>query len=121
MSLTATTTPKTEVKLQPSVRRRLLTELKTYAALKAQMDALKSAIDKRKGIIGGIREEAGVDSLSLEGFKITQVTGTTSKLNKQKLVELGCALAWIDEATEIRPKKSYEKISVPGEKEEGED
>ncbi len=84
------------------------------------MDALKSAMDKRKANIGVIREEVGVDTLALEGFRVTKVQGTTSSIDKKKLVELGCAMAWIEEATVIKPKRAYEKISLPGEKDDAE-
>jgi hypothetical protein len=111
-AVTATTT--TTVKILPSVRRRLLNELKAYQTEKAALDLAKAKIEKRKGTIGGIRESIGEDSIELEGFKITRVQGTTTKLNEAKLVELGCAMAWIEEAKETKPKKAYEKISTPG-------
>ncbi len=117
-SVTATTT--TVVKLKPTVKRMLLTELKAYQALAAQLATIKHAMDVRKGKIGTLRESTGEDSISLDGFKVTRVTGTHSTLDKKKLVELGCAMAWIEEATTTKPKKAYEKVTCPGDKEEDE-
>jgi hypothetical protein len=117
MKLQATVQAKTTttVKIMPSVRRRLMIELKGYQADKAAEKAAKARVDKRKGKIGAIREEIGEDSIEIEGFKVTQVRGTTTKINEAKLVELGCALAWIEEAKETKPKKPYEKVTLPGE------
>lgn len=108
----ATTT--TTVKIAPNLRRRLLSELRAYADLKAQIDALKEAADNHKEACRTIREEIGEESLALEGFKLKNVVGTHVVLNEQKLIALGCAAAWLQEAKESRPKKAYELISVPG-------
>jgi len=116
-TLQTTTTVTQEVILKPSVRRRLLVEFKAYQALKAQVDALEEKMNAHKAAAGLLREGTDQKSLSLDGFKITKVTGTTKKLDKNKLCELGCALAWIEEATTEKPKKPYELITCPGETE----
>lgn len=121
MSVTATVTTTKEIVLKPTVRRKLLTELKAYAALKADMDALKHAMDKKKATIGAIREETGEDSIELEGFKVSLVAPVRSVLNKQRLISLGCAAAWLEEATETKPARAYTKVTVPGEKAREED
>lgn len=121
MALTTTTTVTKEVKLDARLKRRLLTEFRTYAELKQQADALKAAMDKHKDSIAKLREETGEMSISLEGFKTSRVQPTRSVLNKKKLVELGCAVAWIEEATETKPTKAYEKVTVPGGRDEEEE
>jgi len=114
----ATVSTTKDIVLKPQVLRKLRLELKTYTSLKEQFDILKAQLDKRKGVIGRLREETGEQSLSLDGYKITRVCGTSSKIDKAKLVELGCAMAWITESTVVTPKKPYEKITLPGEKDE---
>lgn len=117
----ATTTQTLEVKISPAIKRRLLTNLKIYHELKIEADALKAAMDKHKAEVTKLRELTGEKALGLEGFKTKWVVGTHKKLDKKKLVELGCALAWIDEATDEKPKKPYELITCPGEKARVED
>jgi hypothetical protein len=104
------------VKIAPRIKRQLLTALKGYAELKAQRDMIDSRMDAHKAEVGDIREALGEEKLEIEGFKIAHVQGTQKKLNHQTLISLGCAAAWITEATEEHPKKAYEKITCPGEK-----
>ena len=96
--------------------------LRAYADLKAQRDVLDHAIEKAKQTLGETLTAVGESSIELDGFKLTRVEGQTyKKLNEQKLVELGCAIAWIREATENHPKKAYVKISLPGAREDSHD
>lgn len=113
----ATTTVTKTVELKPSVRRKLLTELRSYQDLKVRRDALEEAMNGHKATIGKLREESGENAIMLEGFKITRVDPVRKVLNHTKLIELGCAMAWIEEATENKPSKGYEKVTCPGEKE----
>ncbi len=116
MSLTVTATAKTTLKIAPSLKRRTMQTLRVYNELKREREALDTEMDKCKVILGETLATLGETAIELEGYKLTTVTGTYKKLNEQKLVELGCAIAWIREATEEHPKKSYTKISCPGEK-----
>ena len=119
MSITVTVTAKTEIQIAPALKRRTLQTLRTYADLKAQRDALDRDIDKAKAALDETLEAVGEPSIELDGFKLTRVEGQTyKKLNEAKLVELGCAIAWIREATENHPKKGYIKVTIPGQKEE---
>ena len=111
--LTATTTVTQTVELSPQLKRQLLNELKAYQGLKAQQDALELALANKKANIGRLREKSGEKALELEGYKISLVEPVRSVLNKRKLIELGCAMAWIEEATELVPTKSYEKVTCP--------
>ena len=121
MALTATTTTTQEIKLRPSLRAKLLKELRTYAELKAQAKALELAMDKHKGTIRDLREEAGVETLRLEGFTTTNVTNIRSSLDKMKLLEMGVTTEMLEEATVRKPGRPYEKISLPNESAHDED
>ena len=121
LAATVTTVTKEELKLKPLLRVKLMKRLKVYNELKGQIAALELAKDKEKAAIELMREEVGVTSFSLEGYKVTQVTNLRSTLDKKKLVELGVTTAQIEEATVTKPGKPYLKITVPGEREHGEE
>lgn len=117
-------TPEPDIELSPRVRLDLTQKFLTYAGLKQRVKELEVMIEHTKAEIAAIREQEGVLTLAVNGYRTTLVGGTRKKLNKKKLIALGCAAAWIDMATEERPTKEYEKISLPGEKDrsqEGED
>ena len=114
MALTVRTTLVSEVKLKPALKIKLLTELKTYARLHAQMKSIEAEMDQRKAAIGRYREEAGVETLDLEGFKVTRVSGGLRKsLDPMKLLEMGCTLEMQEECTTTVPTKPFEKITCP--------
>ena len=118
MSLTATVSTTRQIKLAPSLRTKLLRELRAYAAVKEQIAALEHAKDKHKAVIGRLRDDTGEQSIKLDGFTVTLVAPVRSVLNKQKLIALGCAAEWIEESTELKPGKAYDKITLPNEKDE---
>jgi len=109
-----TATVQQVVALRPQVRKKLMMELTAYQSLKNELDAITAAMNVRKGAISKLRAETGETALEIEGFKITHVTPTRKTLNHEKLIELGCAVAWIEEATENKPTKAYDKVSCPG-------
>lgn len=115
--LAATTVQTVEVELTPRVRRLLLLELQTYATLSAQIKELEGQKAHIVANIRAIREETGENALELEGFKLCNVAGQTSYLDKQLFVQLGGSLEQLANATRSKPKKAYEKITVPGQKE----
>lgn len=110
----ATVSTTREVKLEAGVRRKLLTELKTYQNLLAQKKALELAMDKIKAKVGAIRNETGEQSLELEGFKITLVAPTRKKFNPKTYLKLGGDLDIYNQANEETLVTPYEKITVPG-------
>mgnify|MGYP001591418387 CR=1 FL=1 len=116
MSLTVTATAKTELQIAPRTKQRMLLTLKSYQETKAMIKVLEAALAKDVEDLTHVLDQLGEAAVELDGFKVTRVTGTYKKLNEQKLVELGCAIAWIREATENHPKKSYTKVTCPGEK-----
>lgn len=116
LTTTVTTTATTELVIKPRLKQKLMTSLKSYQELMTQRKILDDAIAVFQKDIETAREEIGEDKLALDGFKVTRIFGTYEKLDKKKLVELGCAMAWIEEATELKPKKPYNKISCPGDR-----
>ena len=116
LATTVTTTTKEEVKIKPILRTRLLKRLRVYGELRTQLKAIEAAMDKEKTEIGKIREEVGVTSLSLNGYKITQVSPLRSTLDKQKLIAMGVTTDMLEEATVTKPGRPYEKVTCPGDK-----
>jgi len=108
----ATTTQ--EIKLEASIRRKLLTELKTYQNLHAQKKVLEAAMDKIKAKVGAIRNETGEQSLELDGFKVTLVAPTRKKFNPKTFVKLGGDIDIYNQANEETLTTPYEKITLPG-------
>ena len=114
MALNITTTTPTEVKLKPTLKAKLLAELNTYAKLHAQLKAIEADMETRKAVIGGYREDAGVETLTLQGFHVTRVSGgTRGTLNKMKLIEMGVTTEMLEEATDYEPVKPFEKVTCP--------
>ena len=111
-TVTATTTQ--EVVIAPKLKTKLQKELRAYAQLQTEMDTLKAKIDARKSLIEAIRDEVGEESIQCDGFTVTLVAGMQKTLDRDKLVELGCAVAWLEEATVTKPKKAYTLITAPG-------
>lgn len=116
--ISVTTTTTEEVLLTTKQRQRLLQELKVYQELKQQRDAIELAMDKHKAVIGGIRDETGEMSLTIDGFKTTLVAGSRKKFNPKKYVTLGGDLDLYNQAVDTKPTKPFEKITCPGDKEE---
>jgi len=113
VKLQATKTVKQVVKIKPATLTTLRTELKAYAGLKAQLDAIQEKLDAKKEVIGELRESTGEDQLTIDGFSLALVQPVRKVLNQEKLIALGCAVAWIEEATENKPTAPYEKITCP--------
>lgn len=112
--ITATTT--TEVKISPTLKRQLLTELKGYAELKAQRDAIDATMKENRVKVEAIMEKVGETSISVEGYKTTLIAPIKSKLDVKQLIKLGVSRKTIDAATVETPGTPYVKITVPGAK-----
>ncbi len=104
-----------EIELDVRLRESLLTTFKAYQALKIQRDAIDVEMANHKRTLQAVRESQGMDTLEVAGFTVKCVKGTYRKLNKIRLLQLGCALAWLNEAMEVKPKKPYELVLCPGE------
>jgi len=114
MSLTVTTTQTTDVALTPALKVKLLKQLNIYAALRVQQQAIEAAMNEIKATVGTLREQAGVNSLALEGFHVTQVTSVRTSLDKMKLLAMGVTTDMLHAATVSKPGRPYEKITCPG-------
>ena len=112
-----TTTVQT-VTLKPTVRKKLLNALRTYAGLKSQEAALDLAKKKVRGEVGGILEEVGESTLKIDGFTATFVAPAKRVLDRKKFVQLGGDLALLDAAYVEQPVAAYVKISCPKEEKE---
>ena len=125
MSPKATTIQTTEVKLTPTLKRKVLTELRTFAALHEQIRPLKAAMQQRKDKVQKLFEDAGefgalTQGVSLDGFKTKYIASVRGILDKKILIGLGVSEEMLAEATVTKPSKPYLKITPPGEKEEEE-
>lgn len=121
MSATVTVSSTREVTIEPKLRRKLQTKLQTYANLVEQRKALDHAIKKASDELGELRDETGEMSLALDGYKITLVAPTFKRVNLKKFIALGGDLALYLQAVEEHPKKPYNKISLPSDKDEESD
>lgn len=120
-TLTATVSTTKEITIKPALRTKLLKEFRLYAALRDQLKAIESAMDKHKANIGKIRDETGEQSLNVDGFKVTLVAPIRSSLDKAKLIAQGVTIAQIENATVHKPGRAYEKLTLPGQQEREED
>lgn len=120
LSQTVTVSTTKQITIKPQLRTKLLKQLRAYAEVRAQEKEFKKERERITGVIRELREATGEGSLQLEGFTTTDVGGETSKLSVDKLLALGVSKAWIEEATTRKPKKRYEKITLPGESEDDE-
>lgn len=111
--LAATTTVTQTITIRPSVQRKLLTELRAWAELKEQLDAIEAAMKEHLASVEAVRDELGVPTFDLEGFKVTRVPeGENIKLDKKKLLEAGVSFEQL-EAGEVRSARSgYTRITV---------
>ncbi len=113
---TITTTQTTEVELTVKQRQELLSQFRQYQHLKQRADAIKVQMEQVKGKIAGIRDDLGVPSVGLEGFKTTLVAGTREAFDKEKFIDLGGDLSIYNRSMVTRPTKAYELVTVPDEK-----
>jgi hypothetical protein len=121
LSTIATTTTTEEIRLSPTLRRKLLMKLKTYAELHTQKKAIEAAMDRHKAEIGALREDTGHQSIEIEGYKVTQVAGVRKKFDAKRFVANGGDLAIYNNSMIDVPNRPYEKVTLPGEKDRGED
>ncbi len=112
LSTTVETTTKEEIKLSPKQRVDLRAGLKEYERIQEQIHLLE---EQKKGVVAQvrkIRESLGVDSIKFEGFGCTNVAGVQKSYDKKKALKDGVNL---DNYISYKPKKAYEKITLPGE------
>jgi hypothetical protein len=103
------------VELAPELRQRLHASLSQYTGLCEQIELLQQLADAEKEQIQAILEEGDVSKIEHEGYNLAIVRGTSSSLDKKRLVALGVSEALIQQATTIKPKKPYVMIRKAGE------
>lgn len=115
MTISLTTEPTVDIVLTPRQQQELRVAFQRYVQLKAKAEEAAAAVDGQKATLGRLRARIGEDSVGLDGFKVTLVQGTQSRLNKRKLRLVGVTQAQIDQATVTSPRKPYELVTCPGE------
>jgi hypothetical protein len=114
LSLTATVTPK----LTPALKTRYLAQLKAYASLKEQRDAIDQHMKATRTHVEEILSESDSESLEVDGYRSTLVAPLRTALDPQRLIMLGVDPAIIKEATVTTPGTPYLRITVPGSRDE---
>lgn len=110
-----TTTQTTKVELSPKLRQALQTKLTAYRQLAEQKKVIAAKLEKLTEELGELRDQAEEMSVSVEGYgTVTLVAGTYKKFNPKLFVTLGGELALYEQALEEKPKKAFNKITVPG-------
>lgn len=111
-SVTATTTH--QLMLKPTLKKKLLTALRTYVELGLQKKAIEFARSKQSKIVEEIQVELGESSLDIEGFKSTIVAPIRKVFDKKLFVALGGNLDLYERAMVATPGTPYMKITPPG-------
>lgn len=110
-----------QLEIAPNIKRKVQLHLKQYEAITEQMRVLKAAQTKELNEVEKLREVIGAKSFDLSGFKVTRVTGDSSRLDQKKMIADGVTPAMIEEWTTTKPKKAFTKITCPGAKPEVEE
>lgn len=119
LSTATAVSAETEITVKPSVRRRLLLEFKKYQKLKTTLDETQAEMDAIKDSIQALREQTGEKGLLVEGYRTKLVEPTRKIVNWKKIYADGVmTTAQRTNYTDNKPTKAYEKITLPGEKED---
>jgi acetolactate synthase small subunit len=106
-------TATTEVVLEPALKKKLEQRLDIYRRLDAEYEVVKAKLEKEAKNIEGYFEQVGAQSITVERYAtITEVKGTTSKLDKKLFVQQGGTLQQLENATVTTPKKAYILITL---------
>lgn len=105
--------------LSHATQQRLHSVLTQYNGLREQIDLLEGLADAERQQLQAILEEDGIDKALIDGFNVAIVRGTSSSLDKKKLVALGVTEAQLAMATTTKPKKPYVAVRKAGEKGDG--
>ena len=113
--LSTTVEVETEVTIEPRLARKAMLHLKVIEDLQDTIKEAKAALAGEVASVEKIREIVGAKSFALNGFKITRVTGDSSKLDRKKMKTAGVTDAQLESWTTTKPKKAYTKVSCPNE------
>lgn len=110
-SLTTETIVQPEI--EPAIKHKLLAQLNEYSALIEQIKELEEMKQDAAIEISRLRELTGQQSLSLNGYKVTNIQSTTKTLDKKLYVSLGGSLALLEQSYVEKPRRAYERITLP--------
>src|SRR5579863_308284 len=96
VTTSVTTTVTKTVKILPSLRRQLLLELAAAQKDKLALSTAEAKWDKRKAKIRELREKTGEEKLEIDGYTISNVTGTMTQWDEKKMLEAGLSFAQIE-------------------------
>ena len=114
LAATVTATTSHELQLSPAIRRRLVTQLRSYQELAAKRTAIEADMAHCRAAVAEIQTELEESSIELEGFKSTLVAPMKSVFDKKTFVRIGGRLDLIEAATSKVPGKIYVRITPPG-------
>jgi hypothetical protein len=109
----------TAASLTPELEARLHSALTQYAGIREQIAMLEEVADEEKAKMQAILDEAGADKTTQDGYHVAIVRGTSSSLDKKRLIALGVSEAMIQQATVIKPKRPYLSVRKAGENGDG--
>jgi hypothetical protein len=118
--LTQTTEPTLSVAttLEPRIKTALQAKLRMYASRLAVKKVIEAELAELTAEMAALRDEAGEMSISLPGYGTTTLVASTyRKFNPRLFVSLGGELEIYNQAVEELPRKAFEKITLPGQKE----
>lgn len=115
-------TPEPDIELTPRQQQELRVAFQKYQQLKDAVEKATTSLSAQKESLGRLRARLGEDSIGLDGYRVTLVSGgTTKRLDKRKLMRLGVSQGQIEQATVEKPKKAYELVTCPGDRKQVED
>lgn len=118
MGARTTVEVETEVTIEPRLARKAQLHLKIIEGLQDAIREAKEAMVVEIAHIEKIREVVGVKSFALNGFRVTRVTGDSTKLDRKKMKAAGVTDAQLADWSTTKPKKAFTKVTAPGEKPE---
>lgn len=126
VSATTTTAVTTSLKATPKAKQMLAERCIEAVELNAKKREIDARLDRLKDEVKELfkkekQTDALCDGTKVNGYSLKLVCGKGKRLNKSKLIELGCEPEWLEEATEDFDKKPYIKITAPGAKGEDDD
>ncbi len=113
LATTATVKTVTEVKIDPRLRKKLLTDMKAYCQLSAERAALDARMDALRGKISDLRDETGETSLNIDGYTTTVVMPIRKVFDEKAFVLNGGDLQVYNNSMKDVPSKPYEKVTAP--------
>ncbi len=107
-----------DVQLGPALKAKLVQRLAKLKDLQRLANEAQDKADKEHANVCGYFEQAGANSITIEGHAtITEVRGTSSKLDKKLFVTNGGSLKVLEDSTITSPKKPYVLITFAKENE----